>query len=254
MKECTLHIPDGDAAARLVRALGSHRYVASRLHLVHAFAFVACEGSQGLDDASSWARRVLESGVIEIGSRDERLWRSSTEAEMASVLATFWGLGAARQKAHSELRNCLDRIGENIATRDLFSPVDEDAIFPLLVDSGWELVPLASFDRERHKGVIAAYGEPILFEAARFDEESAVPALVYQVELPAMGAHELLSSTNERGEFVDPWLPLWIDVPSIYASYILRGVARAAKIDEPYFDDEQDDAEPSSEPATTISF
>jgi hypothetical protein len=28
-----------DEALRVVRALGSHRYIAGRLHLVHAFAF-----------------------------------------------------------------------------------------------------------------------------------------------------------------------------------------------------------------------
>ena len=37
---------DIDAVTRVVRALGSHRYVAGRLHMVHAFAFAsAYEGT-----------------------------------------------------------------------------------------------------------------------------------------------------------------------------------------------------------------
>ncbi len=224
---------------------------------MHAFAFAACasaDESEGLHDASAWARRVLEGGVIDIGSRDERLWRGSTEAEVASLLAAFWGEGVAREMAHSELRKWLERIGEPVTRREVFSPIDEDAIFPLLVDSGWELLPLAAFDPERHKGVIAAYGEPIFFEAARFEEESALPAPVYQVELPAVGAHELLSATNERGEFVDPRLPLWVDVPTTYASYILRGVARAARLEEPSFSDDDDDEGAEQGPAATVTF
>jgi uncharacterized membrane protein (GlpM family) len=55
----------GAELVRFVRALGQHRYVAGRLHLVHAFAIeAACAAgsdseAEALAEAKTWAATVL---------------------------------------------------------------------------------------------------------------------------------------------------------------------------------------------------
>ena len=66
-----------DEAVRVVRALGSHRYVAGRLHLVHALALAAITEDEAgvLAEARAWADRTLADATLDAASRDERLWR-----------------------------------------------------------------------------------------------------------------------------------------------------------------------------------
>ena len=81
----------GSELVRFVRTLGKHRYVASRLHLVHAFAIegAALGGSPDLGEAAAWAESVLGDPSIELDSRDERLVRKATDAELVAVLDAF---------------------------------------------------------------------------------------------------------------------------------------------------------------------
>lgn len=211
----------GEELLRFVRALGQHRYVASRLHLVHAFAVDAA----GLgDDAGAWAKRVLgAAGAIDLGSKDERLWRKATEAELGAVLAAFWGADADAEPARARLREHLAKI--DVKADDAALPFDEaaeDEIFPVLVDAGWELLPLAQLDLERHRGAIQSFDD---FEIARFEEESAVPPIVTLHELPVMGPIELLG-VPDRAPFV-----LWQQGHETYLDYVLRGVVKMSKLD-----------------------
>lgn len=211
----------GEELLRFVRALGQHRYVASRLHLVHAFAVDAA----GLgDDAGAWAKRVLgAAGAIDLGSKDERLWRKATEAELGAVLAAFWGADADAEPARARLREHLAKI--DVKADDAALPFDEaaeDEIFPVLVDAGWELLPLAQLDLERHRGAIQSFDD---FEIARFEEESAVPPIVTLHELPVMGPIELLGAPD-RAPFV-----LWQQGHETYLDYVLRGVVKMSKLD-----------------------
>ncbi len=223
-------------AGRLVRALGSHRYVSSRLHLVHAFAIEAAASAGGatgiaLDAARGWATATLENAEIDIASRDPRLYRASTDAELAAVLEAFWSPATA-PAARSRLDAWLTRAELPVTARAPFDEADEEEIHPLLVDAGWELLPLASLDAERHKGVIGAFGEAIDFEAAKFEEESAIPKVVYLHELPAMGPVELLHGADDDGA-LDDGLTVWASGHDTYHDYLLRGVCRAAKLDPP---------------------
>ena len=90
-------------------------------------------------------------------------------------------------------------------------------------------MPLTALDPERHRGVIQAFGEPIDFEAARFEDESAIPPPSYLQELPAMGAAELLRGVDVDGALAEP-LVLWTLGRDPYHDYVVRGVMRAAKI------------------------
>jgi hypothetical protein len=220
-----LPIMTGAEVARVVAALGRHRYVAGRMHLMHAFVLEAA-GAEG--EAGAWARSVLADPSVDPASKDERLWRRSTEVEVAAALERFWGLrGGAAREALSAL---LASAGIAPQSGGPFDETREDDIFPLLIDCGWELLPLSDLDPERHKGAIAAFGEPILFDAARFQEQSAYEREPYLQELPGIGGTELIVGVDAEGKLVAPFT-LWTSGPELYHDYVIRGVLRAAKIE-----------------------
>jgi hypothetical protein len=233
-----------EEVARLVRALGSHRYVAGRLLLVHAFVLdaLAGEGAPGvpaieeLREALLWAKDTLSNADIDPDSRDERLWRRATERELAAALEILWSSEEAGQSARSRLARHLDSIDalpeDDEPATPLFDEDVEDDMFPILVDAGWELLPLAALDPERHRGAIEAFGDKLAFDSARFEEESAgdggSPTCALQ-ELPAIGARELLHGA-QHGILRAP-LVLWTEGSETYHDYVMRGVLRAAKLD-----------------------
>lgn len=223
---------------RLVRSLGSHRYVAGRLLLVHAFVFDALAGladasaiADPLSEARDWAAGVLAAGDIDRGSRDERLWRRASEREVGAALAAFWNGDAASDVARAKLAAELEAMAAPLQSRDapLFDESAEDEIFPVLIDAGWELLSLAALDAEKHRGAIEAFGDPFAFDCARFEEETAGDALPPLQELPLIGPHELLHGA-EHGILRAP-LVLWTEGSETYHDYVMRGVLRAAKLD-----------------------
>lgn len=214
----------GDELCRFIRSLGQHRYVASRLHLVHAFALEAAE-DPAIAEASAWAKRAL-GGAIDLASKDERLWRRASDAELLAVLGTFWGndSGRAKERLREWLRSIDATVDESLTP---FDESREEDVFPVLIDAGWELLPLAHLDFERHKGAIQSFDD---FEVARFEEESAIPPIVTLHELPLIGGVELLAGLDESGRTRAPFV-LWQSGHETYLDYVLRGVLRASKID-----------------------
>jgi len=231
-----IEVASGEELVRFVRMLGKHRYVAGRLHLVHAFAFEAASAATAdpaLDEAAAWAARALSSGgAIDLGSKDERLARAATDAELSAVLDAFWAAGERSLVARDRLAARLASIDVDPAAAEREMPFDEgreDDCFPVLVDAGWELLSLAALDHERHKGAISAYEDALAFESARFDEENAVPPRVALHELPVLGPTELLAALDEGGRPRATFV-LWASGDPTYLDYVLRGVLRAAKI------------------------
>jgi hypothetical protein len=223
----------GDDAVRFVRALGSHRYVRSRLHLVHAFAFeAACQHHvpEELADAHVWAKSILGTSDISIGSKDERLWRPSTEREIAAMLGAFWTGHEHLAQVRASLATWLDRAGAEQANSVPFDESAEQDMFPVLVDAGWELLPLTELDPVRHQGAIRAFGEPIAFESAKFEEESAIPKTPALQELSALGPTELMAAVDDSGVLRGS-LVLWTGGNEVYQDYVLRGVLKAAKLE-----------------------
>lgn len=225
----------GEEIVRFVRALGKHRYVASRLHLVHAFAVEAAAratADPALDDAGAWAERATSSGVVDLASKDPRLFRRATDAELIAVLDAFWAAGersaVARETLSVRLRS-IDVHADAEAAREPFDEAREEDVFPALIDAGWELVPIAALDPERHKGAIQAFGDALAFDVARFEEESAVPPIVPLHELPVLGATELCGALDAEGRARAPFV-LWTEGHATYLDYLLRGVLRAAKL------------------------
>jgi hypothetical protein len=221
-----------DEALRVVRALGAHRYVTGRLHLVHAFALAAlADGPPSVDEARVWARATLADPRIDGASRDESLWRRCSDAEVASVLEGFWSPGRTSAAAREALSELLARHELEVPSHAPFDETEEEAMHPVLVDAGWELLSLAQLDAERHRGAIAAFGDALSFESARFEEETAIPPTVHLYELPAMGPVELLRGAGEAGELAVP-LVVWAEGDETYLDYVIRGVRRAAKLPE----------------------
>ena len=101
-------------------------------------------------------------------------------------------------------------------------------MFPVLVDAGFELLPLSELDAERHRGAVEAFGERIQYDVACFEEREHLPPLVHLQELPAIGIAELVRGARD-GTLVEP-LSLWLSGDETYQDYVLRGVLRAAKI------------------------
>jgi hypothetical protein len=170
----------------------------------------------------------LADASIDKSSRDERLLRRATHKEMAAVVAAFWS-GSETEKVHATLQRLLEGVDRGAGERAPFDEGSEDELFPVLIDAGWELLPLASLDPERHRGAIEAYGEEIAWLSAKFEEENAVPPRVALMELPLLGDVELLSATDEFGALREP-LVVWAEGDETYVDYILRGVLRAAKL------------------------
>jgi len=212
----------GEELVRLVRTLGQHRYCDGRLHLVHAFAIEAAGDAPELAEARDWARRAL-GGIIDVASKDERLYRRASDAELVAVLQAFWiGPDAGPRLA--------ERLARIDATPDAaalpFDEAREEEMFPVLVDAGWELVPVPRLDPERHRGAIAAFDD---YEVARFEEDSLVPPRATLHELPLLGGVELLHAF-EAGRLRAPFV-LWQDGHEAYLDYVLRGILRAAKLE-----------------------
>jgi hypothetical protein len=228
----TLPAQQAEAIARAIRALGAHRYVASRLHLVHAFALEAAGADGDLAEAHAWAKATLADRAIDPASRDERLYRRATDRELAAVLAAFWSAGEAGDRARAALATRLTSIDVHAPSETPFDEEAEESMFPLLVDAGWELLPLAQLDPERHRGAIDAFeadaDDELGFAAAKFNEESAIEKPIYLQELPAIGPVELLHAA-ESGALAEPLL-VWTEGPDAYHDYVLRGVIRAAKL------------------------
>ena len=223
---------NGEELTRFVRALGQHRYVASRCHHVHAFAIEAAgiAGDPALGEARAWAEQVLADPAIDRSSKDERLFRRATDAELVAVLGAFWMPGPQRESAAVTLAMRLAEIGAAPpdAAAVPFDEEHEEDMFPVLVDAGWELLTLRALDPERHRGAIAAYGDALAFDVAKFEEENAVPEAVTLHELPAIGATELLMALDEEG--VRAPFVLWTAGHETYVDYVLRGILKVAKI------------------------
>ena len=71
MIACGLGTARADEAVRVVKALGAHRYVAGRMHLVHALAFASAapEHADVLAEGRLWAVGVVADASLDLASR-----------------------------------------------------------------------------------------------------------------------------------------------------------------------------------------
>lgn len=221
--------PTRSELLRYLRALGKHRYVAGRLHQVHAFVFEAAGARAGLEAAHGWAISLLAADV-DPASRDERLWRASSDDELVLAVEAMWTDTAVSQRLAARLAE-VDAVTSEI----LFDELAEESTFPVLIDAGWELVPLSQLDPERHAGVIRALDaqdDGTDYEVACFEEQNRIPPEATLLELPLFGKRELLFAFADEAADAETLAPfvVWASGHPVYLDYVLRGVAKVAKV------------------------
>jgi hypothetical protein len=212
-----------DEVARLLRALGKHRYVREVDHRIHWAVDVALadlpEFAPHASAFEALARRVEE---LEPGSRDPRLWREARTEEVIAALAAFWTPGEAARSYRRRLLEAIAATGLAPATHAPFTSPPDDPPHPELLLLDWELYAVDELDADRHAGALAAMEEA--------EEEIRKPSDPICQEGPVLAAPELCEGAWE-GVLVEDFL-VWSDGPYSYADYVFRGAARAAKLEE----------------------
>ncbi len=211
--------PTRDVAsiARLIHKLGTHRYVRERDHRVHFSVDQALEVLPGFAPHAEQFRS--RQAALDMTSRDPALWRSVSAEEAVAVLEAFW-LSPLRDGFSERLRQVLREAGIPWPEHAPWTCSPEEPAHPELLLLDWELLPVDELDPEKHQGALTA----LEGESDPYHPSDAL----YQ-EGPMLSAVELAEGAEE-GELLADWM-IWSDGPYTYADYVLRGAARAAKLD-----------------------
>jgi hypothetical protein len=212
-----------DEIARLLRALGKHRYVREVDHRLHwAVDHALAELPDFAPHAAVFAVRRAKERGLELGSRDPSLWREAKTEDVIAALTAFWTPGEAAERYRRRLLDALSQTGLAPACHAPFASPPDDPPHPELVLLDWELFPVDELDADRHAGALAA------MEAA--EEEVNASAPVYN-EGPVIAAPELCDGAP-NGVLQDDFI-VWSDGPYSYSDYVFRGVAKSAKLVDP---------------------
>jgi hypothetical protein len=215
--------PTLEEVARLLRALGKHRYVREVDHRIHWAVDVAlADLPEFAPHAAAFEALALRDPDLEPGSRDPRLWREARTEEVIAALAAFWTPGEAARSYRRRLLEAIAATGLPPATHAPFASKPDDPPHPELILLNWELHPVDELDADRHAGALGAMEEA--------EEEILRPSDPICQEGPVLAAPELCDGTWE-GVLQEDWL-VWSDGPYSYADYVFRGVAKAAKLSE----------------------
>lgn len=220
---------NADELARLVRALSKHRYVAAHGLYVHAALIraVAQSGaeSSSLGDATGHAASLLASMRELDGPSDPRLLVRLSPEAASDVIHALGSNGGERVRAW--IRAWLERGELGLADYEPFDERRDLDVHPLLIDAGWELVPLGDLDSERHAGAMRAFGDEGAFaEAVERERSRTAPTLQ---ELSAFGPIEVLRGFDDDGSLASS-CALYTYGEAAYLDYVLRGAVRAAKL------------------------
>lgn len=209
--------------ARLLRALGKHRYVREVDHRLHwTVDHALAELPEFAPHAAVFEARRAKERSLEIGSRDPSLWREAKTEDVVAALTAFWTPGEAAARYRRRLLEALSLTGLPAASHAPFDSRPDEPPHPELVLLDWELFPVDELDVDRHAGALAA------MEAA--EEEVNASAPVYN-EGPVLAAPELCDGAP-NGVLADDFL-VWSDGPYSYSDYVFRGVVKAAKLVDP---------------------
>jgi hypothetical protein len=211
-----------DEVARLVRALGKHRYLREadlRLHflvdrsLVHLPDFAA--------RAAAFQTRVRAEPDLDLRSRDPSLWRPASADEVTAALTAFWTPDDAGQRARARLLASIAELDLGGHEHEPFASSPEEPPHPELVLLDWVLLPVDELDPDRHAGALGALEES--------GEEITPSAVVYQ-EASVIAASELARGAP-NGALTEDFV-VWSEGPYPYADYVFRGASKAAKLVE----------------------
>jgi hypothetical protein len=213
-------LPAAPDVARLLRALGKHRYVREVDHRLHwSVDHALRDHAHFAPHAAAFDARAPR---LDLASRDPSLWRPAAIDDVIAALVSFWTPGADADRAGERLEETLASAGLPFGAHPPFDSPPDDAPHPELIVLDWVLLPVDELDPARHAGALAAMEES--------GDEIDPSAFVYQ-EGPALAAPELSRGAMDgtlAGDFL-----IWADGPYSYVDYVLRGAARAAKLAEP---------------------
>ena len=212
-----------DEIARLLRAMGKHRYLHEVDHRLHFAVDIAMKDKPSFAaQAAKFEALCKRDPDLERRSRDPRLWRSASVDEVIEVLTAFWGPSDEAESRRERLLDVFKEVGLEIPEHMPFESDPERPPFPELILLDWSLLPVDQLDAERHAGALAALeGEP---------DEYKPSEPIYQ-EGPAISAVELCDGAP-FGILAEDF-SLWSEGPYAYADYVFRGVSKAAKLEEP---------------------
>jgi hypothetical protein len=212
-----------DEVARLVRALGKHRYIKEadlRLHFLVDLALVDLPDFAAR--AASFEARVRAEPDLDLRSRDPSLWRPASADEVTAALTAFWTPDEAGQRARSRLLACVSELDLGGHEHEPFTSPPEEPPHPELMLLDWVLLPVDELDPERHAGALAALEES--------GEEITPSAPIYQ-EATVIAACELARGAP-NGALTEDFV-VWSEGPYPYADYVFRGASKAARLVEP---------------------
>lgn len=212
-----------DEVARLLKALGKHRYVREVDHRLHWTVDAAlAELPEFAPHAARFAERRRRDRELEVGSRDPTLWRPVSADEVILALSAFWTPGDLATRSVERLTAALAETGLPPAEHEPFVLPPDELPHPELILLDWVLLPVDELDTERHAGALTCMEES-------GDEVNASMPL-YQ-EGPVLAAPELCRGAP-NGVLADDFV-IWSDGPYSYSDYVLRGASRAAKLVDP---------------------
>jgi hypothetical protein len=209
-----------DEIARLIRALGKHRYVREVDHRIHWTVDAALESLPTFKEhASRLVERCARAPNLDLASREPSLWRPASTDEVIEALTAFWTPSALATQAQRELRRCLERAGLEPATHAPFEASAEEPPYPELIQLDWVLWSVDELDADRHKGAL------LTMELAAEPVDASTP--LYQ-EGPILAEPELCQGAKNGVLPADFFI--WSEEPYSYADYVFRGAAKAAKL------------------------
>jgi hypothetical protein len=218
-----------DEVARLLRALGKHRYILEVDHRIHWAVDQAMAPHPAFAPHSvAFQARQRHEPALDVGSREPTLWRPAAVDDVIAALATFWTPDEAGQRASERLLGSLQGAGVTIREHEPFGCPPDDPPHPELILLNWVLSPVDELDADRHAGALTALEES--------GEEIDPSSPLYQ-EGPILALPELTGGAH-NGVLREDFL-VWSDGPYAYADYVFRGVAKAAKLIDPpvgYYD------------------
>jgi hypothetical protein len=212
-----------DEVARLVRALGKHRYLHEadlRLHFLVDRALV--ELPDFAARAAAFDAHARNEPNLDLRSRDPCLWRPAAADEVIAALTAFWTPDEPGQRARARLLSSIAELDLGGVEHEPFASSPEEPPHPELVVLDWVLLPVDELDPDRHAGALAALEES--------GEEITPSAPIYQ-EATVIAASELLRGAP-NGALAADFL-VWSEGPYPYADYVFRGASKAAKLVEP---------------------
>jgi hypothetical protein len=212
-----------DEVARLVRALGRHRYLREADHRLHFSIDLALSHLPSFaPHAKAFEARASREADLDLRSRDPSLWRPVSADEIATVLTAFWTPDAEGMEARERLLDVLDELHLGAGDHAPFASSPEEPPFPELVLLDWVLLPVDELDADRHAGALTALEDS--------GEEIDASAPVYQ-EATVIAAPELVLGAP-NGALVEDFV-IWSDGPYAYSDYVFRGASKMAKLVEP---------------------